>query len=148
MLAFISRGDEVLLIHRNKKNAFAYKKWNGIGGHIEKGEDPLTAIRREVKEETGFLIEKFDLNAVVFISQKIDVGIMLFVFSSNFDNDNIISSAEGEVKWIKMNEISLYDTVEDISYLLDVISNSKENNKVLILNYEYSDDGLNIQIMN
>lgn len=53
VLAFIEKNDEVLMIERAKKDAFAYRKLNGIGGHVEKGEDPLTAIRREVKEESG-----------------------------------------------------------------------------------------------
>jgi len=34
-----------------------YKKWLGVGGHIELNEDPTEAAIREVKEEVGLDIE-------------------------------------------------------------------------------------------
>ena len=36
-------------------------KWTEPGGHLEKGEDPLTGAVREVREETGLRIPKFKL---------------------------------------------------------------------------------------
>lgn len=50
---FSDSADRVLLIRKNRP------KWqagllNGIGGHIEAGENPLQAMVREFREETGF----------------------------------------------------------------------------------------------
>ncbi|MFA5007004.1 MAG: 8-oxo-dGTP diphosphatase [Candidatus Izemoplasmatales bacterium] len=50
-LAFIRRGDEVLLINRIKAPWFGM--WNGVGGKRERGESPDACIRREIREETG-----------------------------------------------------------------------------------------------
>lgn len=47
-----------ILLHKHKK----HNLWIGIGGHIEKDENPTEALIREVKEETNLEIE--------FLSQK------------------------------------------------------------------------------
>ncbi len=46
--AILLRGDEVLLIEHKR-----LKKWLFPGGHIDPGEDPLTAAKRELEEDTG-----------------------------------------------------------------------------------------------
>ncbi len=38
---------------RKERPAWQKGKLNGIGGHVEDGESPLDAMRREFKEETG-----------------------------------------------------------------------------------------------
>ena len=45
---FLVRDGKVLLVNHRK-----LKKWLPIGGHIEAGEDPAQALRREVREEVG-----------------------------------------------------------------------------------------------
>lgn len=42
-------GQVKVLLHKHKKIGI----WVGVGGHIEKDESPLEALRREVKEETN-----------------------------------------------------------------------------------------------
>ena len=62
-LIFLICGKNVLLL----KGALNKRLWaglyNGVGGHIERGEDILTAAQRELQEETGLeevkLIEGF-----------------------------------------------------------------------------------------
>lgn len=48
-LVFLTRGGEVLLIH--KKTGLGAGKINGPGGKLEPGESPIDAARREVREE-------------------------------------------------------------------------------------------------
>lgn len=45
---FVVNGDAVLL-HKHSK----YDKWLQVGGHIELDEDPIEAVLREAKEESG-----------------------------------------------------------------------------------------------
>jgi 8-oxo-dGTP diphosphatase len=59
-LCFLLRTDasghpEVLLGRKNQ--GFGQGKVVGPGGHIEPGEDALTAAAREVKEETGLVVD-------------------------------------------------------------------------------------------
>lgn len=42
-------GEYRVLLHKHKKHGL----WIGIGGHIEKDENPVQALIREVKEETN-----------------------------------------------------------------------------------------------
>lgn len=56
-LAYIVRDDTVLLCHRiAREDDLQHGKYNGVGGHMERDEDPVTCIRREIREETGLEI--------------------------------------------------------------------------------------------
>ncbi len=62
-----------------KKRGFGVGKWNGFGGKVEAGEDPKSAIIRELKEEAGVDVAPDDLR---------DAGILTFTFKDNSDWDN------------------------------------------------------------
>lgn len=47
----------VVLVKKNRP-AWQNGLWNGVGGHIEPGEFPLDAMKREFVEETGVAIDK------------------------------------------------------------------------------------------
>ncbi|MCL5114072.1 MAG: NUDIX domain-containing protein [Patescibacteria group bacterium] len=54
---------EVFVVFRNKvllRKHDKYKKWLGVGGHIELDEDPNEAAIREVKEEVGLDVKLDD----------------------------------------------------------------------------------------
>lgn len=55
MGAILLRGDEILLVERAKEPLLGY--WSLPGGIVETGETLETAVRREVLEETGLVIE-------------------------------------------------------------------------------------------
>jgi 8-oxo-dGTP diphosphatase len=47
-------GKQVLLIHRNRRPEDAhFGKFNGLGGKLEPGEDVVSGMRREIREEAG-----------------------------------------------------------------------------------------------
>ncbi|KKN15175.1 hypothetical protein LCGC14_0988640 [marine sediment metagenome] len=59
VIGFLFRSDEVALIQKNRPD-WQIGKLNGIGGHIEQGETPLEAMKREFNEEAGELIDKWE----------------------------------------------------------------------------------------
>jgi 8-oxo-dGTP diphosphatase len=57
--AVIADGDRYLLVQTRKPQAFG--RWAFPGGHVEPGEDPETAIRRELSEELSVEITSLRL---------------------------------------------------------------------------------------
>lgn len=61
-LCYIEENNSYLMLHRTKKEKDYNKdKWIGIGGKFENGESPEDCAVREVREETGLVIEPSDL---------------------------------------------------------------------------------------
>jgi mutator protein MutT len=54
---YIEYRDKILLLHR-QDNKSEGNKWGIPGGKVDKGETPLQAAIREIKEETGYDISK------------------------------------------------------------------------------------------
>ncbi|MBM25018.1 MAG: DNA mismatch repair protein MutT [Chloroflexi bacterium] len=48
--------DVCVLLHWHEK----VKAWLPLGGHIEENEDPVTAVLREIREESGIVANVFD----------------------------------------------------------------------------------------
>ncbi|MCD6518769.1 MAG: NUDIX domain-containing protein [Anaerolineae bacterium] len=67
-LIFVRYGREALLLRGHSRKARWAGKLNGLGGHVEPGEDILAAAQREVWEEAGLCLKELDLRALVHIS--------------------------------------------------------------------------------
>ena len=65
-LCYIEQDGKYLMLLRNKKKADINKnKWIGIGGKFEEGESPEECLLREVKEETGLILEEYRLRGII-----------------------------------------------------------------------------------
>ncbi|MFA4954230.1 MAG: NUDIX domain-containing protein [Patescibacteria group bacterium] len=67
--AFIEREGKFLLV-KEKHPGLDFGKWNHPAGWIDLGEDPVAAVRRETREETGYLFEPTDLLGVYSLAKK------------------------------------------------------------------------------
>lgn len=56
----LRRPSELLLCHRSPARQAYPDVWDFPGGHVEPGESPLDALRREVAEELGVQLEGVD----------------------------------------------------------------------------------------
>jgi len=125
-LLFITRGREVLLIH--KKTGLGAGKINAPGGKIEKGESAEQAAIREVREEVK-----------VAVDSPIEMGILRFqfvdseclalhctVFCSSQFQGNPSETTEAEPFWCDFDEIP-YDQMwaDDTFWLPGMLSGKK-----------------------
>ena len=63
---FSPDGSRVLMIHRNARPDDAhYGKYNGLGGKLDRGEDVVAGLRREVREEAGIECDELHLAGTV-----------------------------------------------------------------------------------
>jgi 8-oxo-dGTP diphosphatase len=117
-LSFLLRDQDVLLLRLPEDRGAWGGLYNGIGGHIEQGEDPLTAARREILEETGIIPNRLRLCGVVTIDTGEQCGIGLYIYVGEVTSVAIRSSLEGEPSWIPLEKIDQTPVVEDIPLLL------------------------------
>src|SRR5215813_2874096 len=99
-LCFVLNGDDILLMKRGSHKRVFPNRYNGVGGHIERDEDPLTSARREIKEETGLDVRDLRLRAVYNIDAGETTGIVLFVFTALSDTRAVKANNEGTLHWI------------------------------------------------
>ncbi len=64
-VAYVVRGEDVLLVHRTRPGDEQRGLYNGPGGKLEPGEDAVAAIRRELREETGIEATSLRLRGTV-----------------------------------------------------------------------------------
>ena len=81
----------VVLIRKNRPKWQA-GRLNGVGGHIEDGESPLTAMRREFFEETGVAIDNWNEFARMESSDAV-----IYVFRASDENWYCVDSVTDEV---------------------------------------------------
>ncbi|MBC7227345.1 MAG: NUDIX domain-containing protein, partial [Thermoflexales bacterium] len=123
VLCFITHGDDVLLLRGAPDKRLWANRYNGIGGHVEPGEDVYSAARREIQEEAGIPITELRLRGVISVAPDgEDPGILLFVFTARALSRDVHASAEGQPVWIPRSQIGTLDAVEDVPLILEWVS--------------------------
>ena len=140
-LCFILNGSDILLMKRSPNRRIFPNRYNGVGGHIERGEDPYTSAKREILEETGLEIENLHLRAIYNIDAGANTGIILFVFVGTSQNRVVSHNTdEGTLHWIPQNEILNLELVEDLPVILPRILNMSQDEPLFVhASYDESD---------
>jgi 8-oxo-dGTP diphosphatase len=96
-LCFLTRGEEVLMLHRKRPPNQGL--WNGVGGHIESGEKPGASCLREVREETGYSLDSLRFcGLLTWQGFEISSG-GLFIFTAEAPAGEPVGNDEGELAW-------------------------------------------------
>lgn len=71
--AVLVRNGRALLVHRHPQRRWYPDCWDVAGGHIEPGETPEAALRRECREELGIDVEEFAPFPMVVIDRTLSM---------------------------------------------------------------------------
>ncbi len=104
-LCYLQTEDSYLLMHRIvKKNDINHNKWIGVGGHFEAGESPEECLLREVKEETGLTLTKYDFRGIVTFVSDDDPAEYMCLYTAEEWTGDIKECDEGKLEWIKKSD--------------------------------------------
>ena len=126
---FLRRGDSYLLLKGAPTKRLWANKYNGLGGHVERGEAALSSAKRELLEETGLTADLWQCGTVIVDAG--ETGICLFVLSGEVTGGQLTASEEGLAEWIPFEQVVGADgrpplpVVEDLPILLAKIRGMK-----------------------
>ena len=126
-LGFVLSEDKqsVLLVHRNRRTGDQHLgKYNGLGGKLEKDEDVLSCLKREIKEESGLLCQEVELRGTVswpgFGSEGEDwLGFIFLVH--RYKGEVAASNEEGDLHWKPISELDSLPMWEGDKFFLPLV---------------------------
>lgn len=145
-LCYITRGDEVLMLHRVKKEKDINKdKWIGIGGKFLENESPDQCLLREAKEETGLTLTSWRMRGVVtFLSDQAE-GEYMYLFTADGFEGELTECDEGELRWVSRAFLNDLPKWEGDQIFLDLLW---QDAPFFLLTLRYTGDTLTDAILN
>lgn len=107
-ICYIDNGQELLLMHRNKKpNDVHEGKWISVGGKLEVGESPEDCAVREIYEETGLVVEDMTLKGIItFPNFTPGHDWYTYVFKvTAFSGELVEDCIEGTLEWVPYDQV-------------------------------------------
>ena len=122
-LCYIEKDGCYLMLHRIKKKKDVNEgKWIGVGGHIEENESPDECILREVREETGLVLQNcIPRGLVTFVSDTYEGEWMHLYTATKFEGE-LTECSEGVLQWIPKEQVNTLPLWEGDRIFLDLLT--------------------------
>jgi len=118
-------GGQVLLVHRNRRSDDAhFGKYNGLGGKLDRGEDVVAGIRREVREEAGIECGTVTFRGTISWPGFGKQGEDWFGFIFRIDRWTGVpkkENPEGILEWVEINRLLELPLWEGDRYFLPLV---------------------------
>ena len=139
-LIFLTSGEYVLLLKGAPHKRLWAGQYNGIGGHVERGENVISAARRELREEAGLTIDDLRLCGIITIDAAPDMGICLYVLRGECMRQEAIASQEGTPEWVHQQNLYRLPLVEDLHQMLPRLLSMQPGDPPFSAHYWYDSD--------
>lgn len=123
-LIFIFHEEKVLLLKGAPEKKNFPNAYNGLGGHVERGETILESARRELFEESGLSVPDLFLCGILQVDGDESTGVQVYIFKGFLESnpESIIESDEGTLFWMPVEKISEINMVPDVPLYFDRIN--------------------------
>jgi len=121
-VCYIERNGKVLL-QLKAAHKFGGSRWNGPGGKLEEQEEPEEAIIREVREETGLVIENPRFHGIMVLVFGVPEYYRLtaHIYTAHAFTGKPSGNEEGRLRWFPKNRLP-YDLMwVDNRYWLPIV---------------------------
>ena len=121
-LIYLEKAGKYLMLHRvRKKNDVNHDKWIGVGGRFEPGETAEACARREVTEETGYVMGCINYRGIVtFISDTAPHEEMHLFTCGDFQGE-MHDCDEGVLEWIHRDRLAALPQWEGDRIFLELL---------------------------
>ena len=139
-LCYVTRGDDVLMLHRvKKKNDINKDKWIGIGGKFEENESPDECLLREALEETGLTLTSWKCRGIVTFLTETGFGEYMYLFTADGFEGDLKECDEGDLQWVSRDFLDSLPKWEGDQIFLDLMW---QNAPFFLLTLRYDQDKL------
>ena len=116
----LNKLNDILLLQRSEK-AGSGGKWSLPGGGLDKDEEPVSSISREIEEEASIRVSNLrPFSVKSYISEGDRIVIMGYICIC-VSADVELNWEHDQYKWVPYKDIFTFDLIEDALYFLEEV---------------------------
>ncbi len=123
--ALIVNNNKIFVQKRSISRKLFPNCWDVVGGHLEKGENIISTLSREIKEETSWQLEKifghfYTLDWQAQSQEKREFAFLVIV-SGNLTNPILEKDKHSGFLWLASNQLEILKDKPDDLYIYELV---------------------------